>query len=231
MTQFTAIVPIKESSSRIERKNFRQFLGAPLFQKILLTLLEAEEVQEVVVSTDSDWLINHLSETSPKISTIKRPAELALSSTPMNAVIEHVLEAVSADWFIQTHATSPLISAATIDAGVRRFQSVWPDYDSLFSVTRKQERLWSTFGMPINHDPRVLLPTQDLEPMFVENSAFYLFHRKSFYLESNRIGQKPYLFETPELESVDIDSSPDFEMAEALGTYFEAQADLKKKSE
>ena len=86
-------------------------------------------------------------------------------------------------------------------------------YDSLFSVNRHQTRFYRADGTPINHDPDNLIPTQDLEPWFEENSCFYLFSKGSFAATRARIGEKPILYETPKLEAIDIDEQEDWDMA------------------
>ncbi|MCP4157733.1 MAG: acylneuraminate cytidylyltransferase family protein, partial [bacterium] len=70
---------------------------------------------------------------------------------------------------------------------------------------------------PVNHNPAQLLRTQDLDPLYEENSNFYIFSRKSFFENNkNRIGKKPFLYEMKKTESVDIDRKEDFVMAEML---------------
>ena len=44
-------------------------------------------------------------------------------------------------------------------------------------------------GKPYNHDPNKLIRTQDLEPLYEENSGFYIFTKNSFKNANNkRIG-------------------------------------------
>ncbi|HEY4667864.1 MAG TPA: acylneuraminate cytidylyltransferase family protein, partial [Anaerolineales bacterium] len=83
-------------------------------------------------------------------------------------------------------------------------------------VTRLQTRLWDAKGKPLNHDPQVLLRTQDLEPVFEENSCLYIFERELFQQRRNRLGQRPLLYEISSEEAWDIDEEWDFKVAEAL---------------
>jgi CMP-N-acetylneuraminic acid synthetase len=66
-----------------------------------------------------------------------------------------------------------------------------PAKDSLFSVTRLQTRLYDQHGRAINHDPSVLLQTQDLPPVYEENSCLYLFTRQNLLKRHHRIGAIP----------------------------------------
>jgi CMP-N-acetylneuraminic acid synthetase len=86
----------------------------------------------------------------------------------------------------------------------------------MFSVTRMQTRLWDQLGRAINHNPAVLLQTQDLPPVYEENSCFYVFTRQNLAARRNRLGERPLMFEIPRLEAVDIDEEADFEIADLL---------------
>jgi len=83
-------------------------------------------------------------------------------------------------------------------------------------VTRWQTRLYDAEGKAINHNPKELLRTQDLPPVYEENSTLYLFTRENLLKYHHRIGERPLLFEVPALEAVDIDEESDFAIAEAL---------------
>jgi CMP-N-acetylneuraminic acid synthetase len=123
---------------------------------------------------------------------------------------------VAADWYLQTHSTNPLLRPATIDRAVAELLGSVPRHDSLFSVTRLQTRLWDAAGQPMNHDPAVLLRTQDLPPVYEENSCLYMFTGKGLRRGGTRIGQRPLLFEIDRDEAWDIDEEIDFEVAEFL---------------
>ena len=132
----------------------------------------------------------------------------------MNAVLLHTITQIDANYVLQTHSTNPLLRAGTISSGIREFLSALPHYDSLFSVTRRQVRLWDASAKPINHDPNVLLRTQDLPPVYEENSCVYLFPRSMLEERGNRIGERPLLFPIDPTEAIDIDEEVDFQFAE-----------------
>ncbi len=122
-----------------------------------------------------------------------------------------------------THATNPFISPATISGAIAALDAE-PEADSLFTVNRFQTRFYRADCSAVNHDPANLIRTQDLEPWFEENSCLYLFSRESFANANARIGLKPVMFETPRLESVDIDEPEDWQLAAALAPSMEAQS-------
>ncbi len=89
-------------------------------------------------------------------------------------------------------------------------------YDSLFSVTRVKKRFWDELARPINHNASILLRTQDLPPIFEENSCIYIFTREILLRKRHRIGDRPMMFEIPALEAQDIDDETEFNITELL---------------
>ncbi len=211
-----ALVPMRHRSERIPGKNYRPLLGKPLYAYILETLLAVPEIAQVVVDTDSPVIMEGLRKDFPQVRVIPRPEHLRDGHIPMNEVLWHDVHQVVAEVYLQTHSTNPLLRAETISRAIRTFYQVYPEYDSLFSVTRWQTRLWDAEGRPLNHDPDVLLRTQDLPPVYEENSCLYIFTRERFLERRNRLGYRPYLFEIPALEAVDIDEPADWAVAECL---------------
>ena len=135
----------------------------------------------------------------------------------MNKIIEHDISLINDDFFLQTHSTNPLITTTTINKAIQYFFNHTHKFNSVFSVTKWQTRLFWFNGKAVNHDPNNLVRTQDLPPLFEENSNLYLFSRNSFLESGNkRIGTKPGMFEVGRLESIDIDEPEDFIIAETL---------------
>ena len=121
-----------------------------------------------------------------------------------------------ADLYLQTHTTNPLLRAATFSRAIRALRALYPAYDSLFGVTRMQVRLWDQLTRPINHNPAILLRTQDLPPVYMENSCIYLFTRQTLELRRNRLGERPLMFEIEPGEAWDIDEESTFKVVDIL---------------
>jgi CMP-N-acetylneuraminic acid synthetase len=168
------LVPMKGHSERVPGKNLKLFHGKPLFYYVINSLLQSGEVDEVCVNTDSKELAGAVLELFPQVRIIDRPEAIQGDFVSMNKIIEHDLEQTDADLYLQSHSTNPLLRAETVAAAVRRFKQLLREgqKDSLFSVTRLQTRLYDKAGEPINHSPSELLRTQDLPPVFEENSNF-----------------------------------------------------------
>jgi CMP-N-acetylneuraminic acid synthetase len=207
---------MRHHSQRVPGKNFRTLGGKPLFHHILETLLAVPEIHQIAVDTDSDVVISGLQEHFPGVLAIRRPDQLRADDVPMNLVLEHDTAQVQADFYLQTHATNPLLRPESISRGIRVFLEHYPGYDSLFSVTALRTRLYDESGKAINHDPAALIQTQDLPPIYEENSCLYLFTRANLVARHHRIGKHPFLFEIPSAEAWDIDDELDFEICEFL---------------
>ena len=65
----------------------------------------------------------------------------------------------------------------------------------------------------INYDLNDVPRTQDMEPIWVETSAFFMFRKEIFTVHNRRIGFNPYIQEVSGIEAVDIDEPKDYELA------------------
>ncbi len=213
-----ALLPMKGDSERVPNKNMRDFNDRPLYHAIMHTLLKSKYIEKVVINTDSEIITEDAKKNfGESVIIIDRPKEIQGGDVSMNVIINYDLSKVNGDHFLQTHSTNPLLRVETLDKAIETYFENLEKYDSLFSVTRVQTRFYDKNANPINHNPKELLRTQDLEPLYEENSNFYIFSKESFKNAGNRrIGLKPQIFEVNKLEAVDIDEPEDFILAEIL---------------
>jgi CMP-N-acetylneuraminic acid synthetase len=211
-----ALVPMRHHSERVPGKNYRSFAGKPLYHHIINSLLSCPLIHQVVVDTDSPIITEDTSEHFPQVQVIERPKHLRADTISMNEVLLNEVKMVEADFYLQTHSTNPLLRSETISNAIDVFLNNYPMYDSLFSVTKIRTRLWDSLVRPINHNPAILLRTQDIPPVYEENSCIYIFTRKTIEYRHNRIGERPLMFEIEPIEAWDIDEELDFHIAEIL---------------
>jgi len=216
MPSIVALVPMRHHSQRVPGKNYRPLAGKPLFHHILETLLAVNEIGQIIVDTDSEPVMDGVRQHFPQVTIIDRPKTLRADDIPMNDILLYDTEQVQADFYLQTHSTNPLLRSETVSRAIETFLSAYPEKDSLFSVTRWQTRLYDQHGTAINHNPSVLLQTQDLPPVYEENSCLYLFTRGNLLERHHRIGVNPILFEIDPDEAWDIDEELDFEITDFL---------------
>lgn len=213
-----ALMPMKGHSERVPNKNLRLLGGRPLYHHAMTALLECSAIDRVVINTDSDVIANDVQRHfGARAVVVPRPQAICGDFVSMNVIIDYDLTQVEGEVFLQTHSTNPFLTTETIGRAIDQFGTPG-DHDSVFAVTPLHVRCYDIEGRPINHDPREMLRTQDLPPVYMENSNLYIFSRESFRRVGRRIGDRPLLFEMSKLESVDIDDEADFRIAEALMT-------------
>jgi len=211
------LIPMKGNSERVSNKNMRDFAGKPLYHAVMNEMLKSRYISEIVINTDSDTIKTDVKNNFKNINLIDRPKELIGDFVPMNDIIGYDIEKFDADFYIQTHSTNPLLLVSTLDIAIEKFSDSNKNFDSLFSVTKIQSRLYWENGTAINHNPMELLRTQDLPIIYEENSCFYIFTKSSFKSSGNkRIGLNPFMFAIDKIEAQDIDELQDFIIAEQL---------------
>lgn len=225
-----ALLPMKANSTRVKGKNFRDFCGKPLFRWILDSLLAVKEIDQIVINTDAREILaeNGLVDTD-RILIRDRKSELCGDEVSMNLVLADDVANITADVYLMTHTTNPLLSSETIKQAIKQYNHELSSgtADSLFTVNKIQTRFYTGKCEPINHDPNNLIPTQELEPWFEENSNLYLFNKDSFISTNARIGARPSMMVSPALECSDIDTPDDWDRAVVMTHYMKDKGLIK----
>jgi len=215
--KMVALMPMRHNSERVPGKNYRPFGdGRPLFQHMLDVLVACKRIDKVVIDTDSPTVRDICAKDYPQVLVLERPEELRDGAIPMNRILLHDTEQVASEFYLQTHSTNPLMTLATVEAAIDTFLAQAPTFDSLFTVTKVQTRLWDPLTRAVNHNPNILLRTQDLPPLFEENSCLYIFAKNILLERQNRLGLRPYMLEMDPFEAIDIDNEINFQVAEAV---------------
>lgn len=217
-----AVVPMKLNNRRLPQKNTKSFTnGRPLCQYILSTLLEVEEINKVYVYCSNPAIQEYL----PKgVEYLQRSESLDQDTTKMNEVLQAFAKQVSAEVYVMTHTTAPFITKESMKRGIQAVQS--GEYDSAFAAKRLQDFLWKD-GQPFNYELDNIPRTQDIPPLYEETSGFYIYRNEVMTRHNRRIGEKPYIVEVGEIESIDIDEAEDFMIADAIYNHV-FRADAKK---
>lgn len=217
--KFTALLPIKSESQRVPNKNFKSLNNKALFKWILEKLISINEIDQVIINTDAvkkvkDKLGNKINK---KIFIKERIHELRGNKVPMNKIIGDDLNDSKNENIIMTHATNPLLTKSFIVKSIAKYKnSIKKKYDSLLTFDQFYGRFFDHNFKPINHKMGQLIQTQNLKPLYFENSNLYVFSKKSFKKKNNRIGNKPNFMITPKEISLDIDNAEDWKIAEKL---------------
>ncbi|MCD7740828.1 MAG: acylneuraminate cytidylyltransferase family protein [Ruminococcus sp.] len=206
-----AIVPMKLNNRRLSQKNTKCFTnGKPLCYYILSTLLTVDGVDEVFVYCSNPGIQEFIPD---GVKYLKRSESLDQDTTKINEVLQCFAADVPADIYVMTHTTAPFISKESIEKGLQAVIS--GEYDSSFAAKKLQDFLWKD-GAPFNYELNNIPRTQDLPALYEETSGFYIYRNEVMTKLNRRIGEKPYIVEVGEIESVDIDEAEDFMIADAI---------------
>lgn len=205
-----AFVPIRLNSKRVAGKNLKMLGGKPLLWYVLDTLTKVRRIDEIYVYCSSDEVVKHM---PPGVKFLRRPTSLDRDETLGQDIYEAFTTTVNADVYILAHTTSPFIKAETVSEALDKVMD--EGYDSAFSAEKIQTFTWFK-GTPLNYDLKAIPRTQDIEPVYVETSAFFMFRREVWAQHHQRIGFHPYMAVIDKVEGVDIDWPDDFDFAEKL---------------
>lgn len=205
-----AFVPIRLNSQRVEGKNLRMLGGEPLLCHILKTLCQVPAINEVYVYCSDDAVCPYLPE---GVRFLRRDTRLDRNETLGCEIYDAFTSEVDADIYVLAHATSPFIRPATIADALRKVTD--EGYDSAFSAERLQTFAWFK-GQPLNYSLKAIPRTQEIEPVYVETSAFFIFRREVWRDHHQRIGNRPCMAVVDRIEGIDIDYPEDFALAEVI---------------
>jgi CMP-N-acetylneuraminic acid synthetase len=211
-------VPIKLNSQRLPGKNLLPLNGRPLCEYILRTAAGIGEIDEKYVYCSDPKIESHI---PPGVRFLKRDARLDGDEVKGTEIIASFLRDVRADVYVLTHATQPFTRAESIRAALRKVAS--GEHDSAFSAVELQDYCWYG-GRPLNYDADNLVTTQNLEPVYMETGAFFIFTREVFESTGRRIGKTPYMHIVGQFERIDIDTADDLDLAEAAARHLAAKA-------
>ena len=208
--KIVAFVPIRLNSKRVAGKNLKVLGEKPLMCYILETLSKVKRIDEIYVFCSSEEIEQYLPE---KVRFLKRSENLDRDETLGHEIYDAFTNEIDADLYILAHTTSPFIKESTIENAIRQIEE--NGYDSAFSVEKLQTFAWYN-NKPLNYSLDSIPRTQDLIPVFLETSAFFMFKKESWKEKKQRIGDNPYMAITDRTESIDIDNPDDFELAEKI---------------
>ncbi len=222
--KISAVIVAKKDSRRLTNKNMLPFGNSTLLGHKITKLLECKEINDVVVGSDCDDILFFAEKLGAR--PIKRPdvyCDEIVSSA--NDMIGNMCSLIETDIVVWSHCTNPLIKPETYDQAVRTFLANLQNksYDSLLSVDKLQEHLWSYSEsekkyVPHNYNPwgKSHVLAKDLPVLYKQNGAIFIQEYNQMKQNSYFFGKNPYLFEMNPEESIDINTESDFEIAKIL---------------
>lgn len=207
------IIPARGGSKGIPRKNLRDLAGKPLIFYSINVALTIEDAA-VVVDTDDDEIEYMVKSFYDNVKVYQRKKLQGTDLATIDDVIFNHLKFVdySFDRLVVLQPTSPLLSAATLKKALNQFSTY--EYSSALAVKEFKHLLWKKDerGIPeLIQNSRV--NRQLMEPLYLETGAITI-TKKELIMTGVRIGDQPGLIKIPESESIDLDSSDDWSLAE-----------------
>jgi len=204
------LVTIRLNSKRVPQKNLKMLGNKPLCWYIVNTLLKVKEIDEVYIYCSDPVIKNYIPE---KAIFLQRDKWLDGDEIKAKDTYNAFIKDINADIYVAACTTSPFTKAETVSTAVSYIKN--DEYDSAFTVKRAQTFAWYQ-NKPLNYNPVDVPRTQDIEPVFIETSAFFAFRKEIWVNHGRRIGFNPYMCEVNDIEAIDIDTPDDFEFAEIV---------------
>lgn len=215
--EITAVIVARGGSRRMPRKNLTEINGESLVARKVRQLRSAHHINRVVVGSDDQEILDAGMRAGAE--PVRRPDYFCdESQASANQMIGNMCSLIETDIVVWAHCTNPLLSTGTYERAIAAFlEAQVAGYDSLLSVFPLKEHLWDGEKKPFNYDPYG--PTHPLAstlaPLYAQDGGIFIQPHKQMLENSYFFGSKPYLFEVPDDELLDINTPHEFMVAKA----------------
>lgn len=221
MGKCLAIIPARGGSKRIPRKNIKSFLGSPIIKYSIDAALQANCIDEVMVSTDDKEIAAISEKLGAKVPFFRSEATSNDFATTADVIEEVLIEyrknGQDFDYCCCIYPTAPFISLKRLKEGFSVLIS--ENADMVLPVVR--------FSYPIQRALKIengrlsmILPeninvrSQDLMPAYHDAGQFYWLKVESFMKQKLLFTENTVPLIIQESEVQDIDNEEDWNMAE-----------------
>ena len=225
MSNILAIIPARDGSKEIPRKNIKLLNGIPLIAHSIIYAKSSSLINKIVVTTDSKEIKNIALKYNANI--IDRPKKISGDFATTESAIDHALNQLNdkPDIIVLLQPTSPLRPNNSLDDALNLF--IKNKYDSLLSISPTHRFFWK-----ISSDKKTVIPEynykkrpqrqniKDKDVLYIENGSLYIFTYKHFSQNKNRLGGVIGYTIFPEEYSMEIDSELDFILMEKISKLF-----------
>lgn len=197
-----AVIPARGGSKTIPRKNIKTLMGKPLMVWSIEAAQQSRLIERFVVSTEDSEIAGVARAAGAEV--LGRPEDLASDDATTVAVLQQVLDVISAEIIVLLQPTSPIRVDGLIDRAIDRFLA--SDCDTLATGYVSKHYAWGA----VDNGPR-----QRLEGYFHDDGNVYVF--KSAILHEGRwVGDHPCEMEIPSIYNLEIDTIADFWAVEGI---------------
>jgi len=222
-----AIIPIREGSTRIPRKNFIDFFGKPMFLYTYEAAKDSGLFEDIIISTDSEKVLD-ICKKEGIVVPFRRPTALAFDQASLNDVCLHALEEMKKsrkqyDNFCLLWATAPIRDSQDIKGAFDLLMDN-PEAEAVTGVTDCYQYYpahiidGQGYIQPlVCIDNMTTVRVQDVPKTFVDNSSMCWTRCEAFFKQKTWMPKKTKGYYMPRHKSVDLDT---FEDLEILSFYF-----------
>ncbi len=207
------LIPVRAGSERVKNKNIKPFAGSNLLSIKIQQMNSIKEIDGVIVNSNSNEMLNIAKKLGAE--TIKRDEYYATSSVSINEVYKNMAENCDCDIILFADATNPLVTTETISNCIKSYFDNVDKYDSLTTVNEIKQFMWQN-GKPLNYNKDKKPRSQDLPDIVALNHAVSIIPKNLMIEKMDIIGERPLLYKINSLETTDIDTELDFEIAEYM---------------
>ena len=217
-----AIIPAREGSKRIKKKNIKKFISKPIILFVIKELRKSKFFDLIVVTSDSPKILQIAKKGGAHI-LIKRPKNLSDDKTDTKSVIKHSIRELDKNFLLEkifcTYPTSVFLNSKLIKSA---FDLEKESNGFILGASNYNHPIQRSFKkkknnlIKLNYPNQISKRTQDLEKNYHDAGQFYLASRKNWMAPSSIISNKTSFIELSKFESQDIDNPEDWEFAETL---------------
>ncbi|MBE7708048.1 MAG: acylneuraminate cytidylyltransferase family protein [Cyanobacteria bacterium SIG27] len=212
----TAIIVARKGSERIKAKSLLILNGETLIARKIKQLKACKNIDRVVLGSDCDIMLEEGLKAGAEV--VKRPDYYCNEQVASaNEMIANMCSLIKTDVVVWAHCTNPLISTETYDKAIKKYFEIQPEFDSLLSVVELKEHLWKD-NKAFNYNPYAKrhTPARELEPLYMQDGGIFIQSWNNMKQNSYFFGKKPYLFQIPNDEFLDINNERDYLLAKAV---------------
>ncbi|MEM8939345.1 MAG: hypothetical protein AAGC64_08375 [Bacteroidota bacterium] len=213
MRRMKALIPVRSGSMRVENKNIRPFCGTTLLEIRVRQLQRLSFLDGIVVSSNDDNMLSIARKMGVEIHT--RDDYFASNTVSMSEVYENMASSIDCDDILYALVTTPLVTDTSFEKAYELYTKLPEGYDSLTTVEDVKEFLIKD-GKPFNYNGNKIPRSQDLPDIAKLTFCISMLSRKAMIDKRSCLGTHPYFLKLPQQESIDIDTTFDFKVAEML---------------
>lgn len=222
------LIPARGGSTRVPRKNVRDFLGRPAISRVIDTVLASGVVDEVVVSTDDAEIAETARAAGASVPFV-RPSELADAYTGARPVIQHAIAQLGLDAQVRLgvcYATAVMLRPRDVVEAERLLDPATVDFVMTVAEfpapIERALRVRPDGLVEVDDASYLSARSQDLVPAYHDLGQMYWGTVRAWSTDTPVATARTRAFVMESWRAVDIDTPEDWVRAERL---FRADAD------